>query len=269
MSAPSACCSTSSEASSAETSPRAMPRRTRSAEVNERSPRSTRSTIGCGSSSSRSALRVHAIGAPTRRDTSAAVSDSSSAMIRRAARANWTGSGLLWWKFSANCIVSASRREIPSITVKRQSCGSPSASSTSAIAARRRWPASSSYGWSSSSVARTSGGCSSPVSRIETASSWMSVSGPVRMLVIGRTADSGAVIVRCGLPAVSATGARRRSAARTSRCVRAVSSCICATSSSASWSLSTDMDGGMQADGSEVAGGAWQADARATARVRR
>ena len=41
-------------------------------------------------------------------------------MIRRAARANATGSGLDWWKFSANCIVSASRREMPSTTVKRQ-----------------------------------------------------------------------------------------------------------------------------------------------------
>ena len=112
-----------------------MPRRTKSAAVNERSPRSTRSTIASGSSSSRSALRVQAGGAPTMRDTSAAVSDGSSAMISRAARANWTGSGFEWWKFSANCIVSASRREMPSTTVKRQSDSSPSAWSISRIAA--------------------------------------------------------------------------------------------------------------------------------------
>ena len=76
-----------------------------------------------GSSSSFSDLRVQSTGAPTIRDTSAAVSDSSSFMISRTARANWTGSGLLWWKFSANCIVSASRVETPSTSVKRQSCG--------------------------------------------------------------------------------------------------------------------------------------------------
>ena len=105
-----------------------MPRRTKSAAVNERSPRSTRATIASGSSSSRSALRVQDGGAPTIRETSAAVSAGSSAMIWRAARANITGSGLLWWKFSANCIESASRREMPSTSVKRHSCGSSASS---------------------------------------------------------------------------------------------------------------------------------------------
>ena len=186
-----------------------------------------------GSSSSFSDLRVQSTGAPTIRDTSAAVSDSSSFMISRTARANWTGSGLLWWKFSANCIVSASRVETPSTTVKRQSTAS-SASSSSFIAANRRWPASSSYGCSSSPVSRTSGGCRSPVSRMETASSWMSSSGPVRMLVIVRTCASGAVIGRCALAAVSSSGGRRRSSRSASCSSRAASSRICATCSSAS-----------------------------------
>ena len=198
-----------------------MPRRTKSAAVNDRSPRSTRSTIASGSSSSRSAFCVQAGGAPTIRDTSAAVSDGSSAMIARAARANCTGSGLRWWKFSANCMVSASRREMPSISVKRHCSAESAASSTSSIAANRRCPASSSYGLASSPVARTSGGCNRPVSRIETASSCTSSSRPVRMFAITRTSSSGAVITLCGLPAVSPTGGWRSSARRASRSDRA------------------------------------------------
>ena len=85
------------------------------------------------------------------------------------------------------------------------------------MAANRRWPASSSYGLSASSVARTSGGCSSPVSRIEIASSCSSSSRPVRMFAITRTSLNGAVITLCGLPAVSATGGCRSSARRASR----------------------------------------------------
>ncbi len=114
-----------------------------SAAVKARSPASTRSAIA-GRSSSFSAPRVQSAGAPVRRETSAAVSAGSSIMICRTARANMIGSGFLWWKFSANWSVSASRRLIPTRRSNAHVRGSPSASSTSRIAATRRKPATSS-----------------------------------------------------------------------------------------------------------------------------
>ena len=61
------------------------------------------------------------------------------------------------------------------------------------------------------------------------------------MLPIVRTWASGAVIGRCCLAAVSATGAAQVGFPRVSRWLRSASSRICATCSSASWSLSTDI----------------------------
>ena len=79
-------------------------------------------------------------------------------------------------------------------------------------------------------VSRTSGGCSRPVSRIETASSCRSSSAPVRMLVIARTwcRRRGDRPVRLGR-GVGHAAARRRSSPSASRALRASSSRSCAT----------------------------------------